>query len=700
MLAASTSTIAYAQDESGNEPPPDGTEVIEPDGTDRAVYTPDDFARFKPNTALDMLEQVPGFQISQENQGRGLGQANENVLINGQRVASKSDSAIGQLSRTSASRVERIEIVDGASFGIPGLSGQVANVIVKSGSISGRFRYRAMVRPDYARPAWAGGEISLNGTAGNFEWNAALQHGTGRGGAGGGEGIKIYDANDTLIETREALIWNKGEYPRIRGGVKWDSPGGVVANLNADYGLAFSKNNVDEWRRPVGGVAYFRDFLNRDEGYDYNINADVDFKVGPGRLKLIGIERFSQSDGPATSVSIYEDGRPDEGSLFYTDSKAGERIARAEYRWDMLGGNWQLDAEAAFNRLDRVAEVGVLVPPAGDANDIPPDERVFNRVPFPGGTGGVTEDRYEAILTHNRSLGDGLTLQLGGGYEFSRLAQTGTGGTTREFWRPKGSANLAWSIEPGFDLSFKLARTVGQLSFGQFLATVDLDDNNNNAGNIRLVPQQAWEANLELKKNLGPWGSATLRGYANLIDDYIDIVPVPGGESPGNIDGQARLYGIGFNGTFNLDPLGWKGAKLTTSSIYESTSLADPLTGEDRPFSGHASFRNETELRWDIPDSDWALGTGVNIIEIEPYVRLYETGRNWEGPVYHYVFVENKDVFGLNVALNVFNPTNGGNAYNERFVYTGLRDRSPLQRREYAKLDVSQIIRLTVSGNF
>ena len=28
MLAASTSTIAYAQDESGNEPPPDGTEVI------------------------------------------------------------------------------------------------------------------------------------------------------------------------------------------------------------------------------------------------------------------------------------------------------------------------------------------------------------------------------------------------------------------------------------------------------------------------------------------------------------------------------------------------------------------------------------------------------------------------------------------------------------------------------------------------
>jgi len=51
------------------------TEVVEPDGSDRAVYTPADFERFRPNTALDMLEQVPGFQISQQDQGRGLGQA-------------------------------------------------------------------------------------------------------------------------------------------------------------------------------------------------------------------------------------------------------------------------------------------------------------------------------------------------------------------------------------------------------------------------------------------------------------------------------------------------------------------------------------------------------------------------------------------------------------------------------------------------
>ena len=57
---------------------------------DRRVYTPGDFARFSPKTAYDMLVQVPGFTLRGADQERGLGQASENVLINGQRIANKS----------------------------------------------------------------------------------------------------------------------------------------------------------------------------------------------------------------------------------------------------------------------------------------------------------------------------------------------------------------------------------------------------------------------------------------------------------------------------------------------------------------------------------------------------------------------------------------------------------------------------------
>ena len=135
------------------------------------------------------------------------------------------------------------------------------------------------------------------------------------------------------------------------------------------------------------------------------------------------------------------------------------------------------------------------------------------------------------------------------------------------------------------------------------------------------------------------------------------------------------------------------------ASSIEATSLPDPLTGEDRAFSNHRSFRNDTTLRWDVPKSNWAMGVGFNATEIEPYYRLSETGRNWEGPIYTFGFIEHKDVFGLTVNFNVFNLTSG-HSYNQRFIYGGLRDRSPLVFVEDTENDVSTIYRIQVKGNF
>src|SRR5436305_13718042 len=106
------------------------------------TYVPADFAQFAPSTALDMLNRVPGFAIKQEDLERGLGEATGNVVINGQRTSGKSNDVVTELSRIPARNVERIEIVDGATPKIPGLSGQVANGIVRSGGISGQWQYR------------------------------------------------------------------------------------------------------------------------------------------------------------------------------------------------------------------------------------------------------------------------------------------------------------------------------------------------------------------------------------------------------------------------------------------------------------------------------------------------------------------------------------------------------------------------------
>src|SRR3546814_8770799 len=92
--------------------------------------------------SYDRLAQVPGFQIRDSEELRGLGQATGNVLFNGERPSNKADDMNTQLSRIPGGNVERIEIVDGATLDIPGLSGQVANIVYRADGISGQFSWK------------------------------------------------------------------------------------------------------------------------------------------------------------------------------------------------------------------------------------------------------------------------------------------------------------------------------------------------------------------------------------------------------------------------------------------------------------------------------------------------------------------------------------------------------------------------------
>src|SRR6478736_671815 len=145
------------------------------------VYTPADFAKYSPKNALDMLNQVPGFSVSGGDQNRGLGEANVNVLINGERLSLKSETIFDVLRKISADKVERIEILDGASLKIPGLSGQVANVVTKAGGLSGQFEWDTRFRPGYVQPMWIGGNASISGTVKTLEYTLAIGNDFGTG---------------------------------------------------------------------------------------------------------------------------------------------------------------------------------------------------------------------------------------------------------------------------------------------------------------------------------------------------------------------------------------------------------------------------------------------------------------------------------------------------------------------------------------
>ena len=107
------------------------------------------------------------------------------------------------MGRIAAKNVVRIELVDAATLDVPGLTGQVANLVVRSDGISGNFAYRFEARPHFTDPLFNRFESSLSGKAGRVEYTVGLSNLSSRGGAGGETLIQRPDGS--LIEISSYL---------------------------------------------------------------------------------------------------------------------------------------------------------------------------------------------------------------------------------------------------------------------------------------------------------------------------------------------------------------------------------------------------------------------------------------------------------------------------------------------------------------
>mgnify|MGYP002633727980 FL=1 len=105
------------------------------------TYSTDYFAQYKPVTLHDMLRSVPGTasllaKADEEVTGRGVrgfGSDGDQILIDGKRIAGKSNSLGLQLKRIQASSVSHIELIRGTKAGLDVQSeGLIINVVMKA----------------------------------------------------------------------------------------------------------------------------------------------------------------------------------------------------------------------------------------------------------------------------------------------------------------------------------------------------------------------------------------------------------------------------------------------------------------------------------------------------------------------------------------------------------------------------------------
>jgi hypothetical protein len=633
-----------------------------------------------------MLQMVPGFVISDTESRRGLGSSSENILINGRAVSGKFNDAADALRRIGASEVARIEIRTSGAGEADGVGRQIANVIVDKNRITtGQYAWRPSTRLRGGSPAYFNGDTSISSASGPFEYTIGLRNDALSTGASGPSRLSMPDGE--VFDVRDERFIERSDRPRLSGDLRFDGSGSLVARLRGSYQRYFYRFREQSDRSGPDLVDRTRFLSQREKDRRYEIGGDLSLDVGPGRLKLIALHAAESSPIDTRVSTIFSDGGDSLGNRFLRDADERETVLRSEYQWAAGVNDWQVSAERSLNRLDNVSTLFELLPDGS-----------FGEMPFPGGSGEVHELRHEAAVTLGRRISAKLNLQASLGAEISRLGLIDSEDGERNFTRPKGYLSLAWQAAPQLRATVKIERRVGQISFFDFLASRNLSEDRENAANPELVPPQSWGIQVELSRDLGAFGSATLRAYGQRIEDLIGQVPVgETSEAPGNLD-TAHLYGVDLKSTLLFDRLGLTGVRLDGRVQLQRSSVDDPVTGRSRRISNNLARLVDVSVRHDIAGTSWAWGGGIYHTYRAPDFRIGETARYREGPLGGNIYVENKNVFGLTVRTGVSNLISSGQKL-DRYVFVNRSD-GPLLFFERRRRSVGPVLNLAISGNF
>ncbi|MEM8934802.1 MAG: TonB-dependent receptor [Pseudomonadota bacterium] len=647
-----------------------------------ATFEADYFDQFTPRNAREMVDRVPGFEREEAEERRGLGQGGANVLINGARTTGKT-TIEDQLNRINATNVERIEILDGATLGVPGLTGQVANVVTRAGGLSGTWQWFPYYESQSGLTLAEGG-ATLSGEWRNLSFSSEVYFGVGREGTRSDEILFVPDGAvfEERFETSEAI--ERG--PFVSLDIGWTPRADHKGNLTFEYYQsdvdAFTPS--DRFALAPPGESNFTRFDDIGDDRGVTVGADYELPLLFGTLKAIGYVTREDSDLDARLTRVVGG---DTTEFVRNDdlSESGETIARLEFSFARSEtSDWQLALERAFNFLETDSRLFEL----NDMGDVV-------ETPFDGGSSRVEEVRYEATLANQRSLTSDWNIQVSLGAEYSEISQADL---VRDFFRPKGFVSTTYQLDRGLSLRAQVSREVGQLDFSDFVSSVSLEDDLNSVGNPNLVPEQSWRAEIELEKRFDDGSRLSAQIYGELISDLVDRIPIGAdGDAVGNID-SAERYGFEISGTLKGESIGLGGVEIDLLGVYEDSAVDDPLLGTPRRLNRSKIYEFTVNYRHDIPNTQFAYGVDFDMRDLSKTFRLdsiTDIDRDPELDVY----VEAKDVRGVKIVAEVDNVA-GSSMIDVIERFSARRDVGVLESVEFAQFKPVRTLWLTIGGTF
>lgn len=590
VLFASVAVVGLLAAAAGPALAQEATPVAATDaGQGVLVFTPDFFAAQQPNTALDMVERIPGFSVEDGDGSRGFEGAVGNVLVNGARPASKNDRGSAVLSRTLARQVERIELIRG---GAPGIDMQgyavVVNVILRDEASRQHVLEVTPFLFEGDGQNLMAARYQFTARNGERSWGVTLS-----------DGVDTSDANGAGVSTRRnaagavlrrEAVWNDeyGGGTSVRGNYAGPLLGGRI-DLTARLGV----NDYHEETRLTGD-----DVLRASrfdwEGDSGEIGAVYTRPLRPGLTSETRfIHEFETSESVALGTSRVAGVAGPEQRFAATD-EAGETILRSLLQIERSPTlSYETGAEVAYNMLevDQAFTVGGVA------------------VPLPSDQIKVEETRGEVFARATWRPRTDLTLEGGLRLEASTIRQSGDADAEKTLYYAKPRVLATWTPMARTQVRLRLEREVGQLDFDDFAASAELEDDTVFGGNVDLEPEQRWVAELALERRFLEDGIVAITLRRDEIRDVIDGLPLDGGLSAvGNI-GDGTLDQLTVNLVVPLDRIGFSGGQFGFRNTWNHSEVTDPTTGEIRPISGLRRSQAVISVQQDI--ARWRLQWGA-----------------------------------------------------------------------------------------
>lgn len=601
------------------------SEITSSDST--ITYPASYFIQFAPVSVSDMLDRIPGIGLVLDGAtadldrrfgggDRGLGGSSQ-ILIDGKRLAGKTNEARIQLSRLAAEEVDYIEIVRGTSSELDVQnSGQLINIVLLRAISRNSYSAELGLRHFQDGTIEPEGTFSVTGQRGRFNYLMSADIAPGYRVEESQElslhpDLRLNEVinlerqiEQTNYSLNSSLSWNFGESDRLALNLLYsqnDPPSKLFREIT-DFNGVSPATSYEHERTPANSE-------NWEIGGDYERNFDSGAKY-----KLLFVANDKSAGAARERFDFLSLGDTENKNLFLDNNGSyKEKIVRTSYTWNTAANQGlELGIEGAQTTQDSALRLGL--PLGGVTSE---EFGGLTPVNLPNAISTVEEIRYEGFAVHNWRINSRMSLESSLVAEYSEIEQKGDVNNKRDFDFLKPKVDFIYDISNAFQFRFSLEKFVSQLSFGDFSRNTNQQDEDKDtiAGNPELEQRQSWRYTANFDYRL-PNDGGVLNSRLFYYDFDGDIGRIDVSKSltelesaNGNV-GDGKVLGLNLDASIRLGVLGLPQALLTGGVLFQKAEISDPLIAKKRRVVPYDRGNIRLGFRHDV--SRWNLNYGFN----------------------------------------------------------------------------------------